>query len=127
MQFQVLRQAATEISGFSETTPGELEYELKQKEGTKYPAKGSYACTGCGTPLYNAESKFDSGCGWPAFYQGIPGAVREIADPDGYRVEIVCGNCSSHLGHVFRGESFPTPTDERHCVNGVCLTYAKDK
>jgi peptide-methionine (R)-S-oxide reductase len=63
--------------------------------------------------LYQATTKFDSGCGWPAFYQGLPGAIREVPDVDGRRVEILCNNCGSHLGHVFKGEGFPNPTNER--------------
>lgn len=122
-QFQILRQKSTEMSGYSENTAGELEYELKKSQGTKIPKTGEYACVGCGTPLYSAASKFDSGCGWPAYYEGLPGVIKEVPDADGRRVEIVCANCDSHLGHVFKGEGFPTPTNERHCVNGVCLRY----
>ncbi|KAJ1634766.1 Mss4-like protein, partial [Pavlovales sp. CCMP2436] len=121
-QFRILRQKGTEAPGFSETRPGELEHEL-QKEGTKYPENGAYECAGCGSPLYYARSKFNSGCGWPAFYDGVPGAIKEIPDSDGRRIEIVCNNCGGHLGHVFKGEGFPSPTDARHCVNGVCLKY----
>ena len=110
-------------TGFSENTPGELEYELKKNQGTKYPKAGVYKCVACDADLYTASSKFDSGCGWPAFFEGVKGAITEIKDKDGRRVEIVCTNCKSHLGHVFKGEKFPTPTDERHCVNGICLKY----
>lgn len=112
-QFSVLRKQATEPPGFSEGNVGQLEYELKKQYGTKYPKEGVYTCVGCGTPLYTAASKFDSGCGWPAYYEGLPGAIKEIPDRDGRRVEIVCSNCDSHLGHVFKGEGFPTPTNER--------------
>lgn len=112
-QFRVLRQKGTEPPGFSESTPGELEYELKKKLGTKYPKEGAYTCVGCGAPLYYAQTKFDSGCGWPAFYEGVPGAIKEVRDADGRRVEILCNSCGSHLGHVFKGEGFPTPTNER--------------
>ena len=84
---------------------------------------GTYACTACNAPLYHAKSKFDSGCGWPAFYEGVEGSIKEIMDKDGRRTEIVCNNCGSHLGHVFKNEGFPNPTNERHCVNGVCLKY----
>lgn len=122
-QFAILRMKATEPPGFSEKTPGELEYELKKKVGSKYPKEGQYECAACGTPLYAAKTKFDSGCGWPAYYEGLPGAIKEIRDADGRRVEILCNNCGSHLGHVFKNEGFPNPTNERHCVNGVCLTY----
>jgi peptide methionine sulfoxide reductase MsrB len=66
-----LRQQATEPPGYSERTPGELEFELKKNFGSKYPKEGVYDCVGCGTSLYKADSKFDSGCGWPAYFQGI--------------------------------------------------------
>jgi len=122
-QFAVLRQKGTESPGFSEGRPGQLEYELKKDVGTKYPQEGAYECVGCGAPLYYARHKFASGCGWPAFYDGVPGAIKEVPDADGMRVEIVCSNCGGHLGHVFKGEGFPTPTNERHCVNGICLKY----
>mgnify|MGYP001327615994 CR=1 FL=1 len=122
-QFAVLRDAATEPPGYSESVKGELEYELKKSYGTKYPDAGAYACVGCGTPLYYAKSKFNSACGWPAFFEGVEGAIEERPDEDGMRVEIVCAKCKGHLGHVFKGEGFPTPTDERHCVNGICLRY----
>lgn len=122
-QFAVLRQAATEPPGYSEAKPGELEYKLKKDYKTKYPQDGAYTCVGCGTPLYYARSKFNSGCGWPAFFDGIPGAIEERPDEDGSRIEIVCSECKGHLGHVFKNEGFPTPTDERHCVNGIALQY----
>eukprot|EP00793_Prasinoderma_coloniale_P001329 PRCOL_00005104-RA len=109
-QFRVLRQKGTEF-------PGTGEYNKH------YPEEGTYNCVGCNAPLYTAKSKFDSGCGWPAFYEGVPGAITELPDADGMRIEIVCSNCGGHLGHVFKGEGFPTPTNERHCVNSVCLSY----
>ena len=122
-QFAVLRQKATEPPGYSEGTEGELEHDLKRDYGTKYPDVGVYECAGCREPLYFARTKFNSGCGWPAFYDGIPGAIREVPDADGMRIEIVCAKCDGHLGHVFKNEGFPTPTDERHCVNGISLRY----
>lgn len=85
--------------GFSERE-GELEYSLKKEVGTKYPKEGTFTCVGCDAPLYFAQTKFDSGCGWPAFYEGVPGAIKEVPDADGSRVEIVCNNCGGHLGHV---------------------------
>ncbi|KAJ1450129.1 Mss4-like protein [Pelagophyceae sp. CCMP2097] len=122
-QFAVLREKGTEPSGYSEQKEGELEFELKKTYDTKYPDQGAYDCVGCGAPLYYARHKFDSGCGWPAYYDGVPGAIKEIADSDGRRIEIVCANCEGHLGHVFKGEGFPSPTDARHCVNGISLRY----
>ena len=123
-QFKVLREKHTEPPGSSEHDEGGLEFDLIKEHKTKYPTEGAYACAGCGAPLYYARTKFNSGCGWPAFYDGIPGAIEEVADADGRRVEIVCAKCKGHLGHVFKGEGFKTPTDERHCVNGICLKYA---
>jgi len=122
-QFAVLRDAATEPPGFSEQTKGELEHALKKQYQTKYPQSGAYTCVGCNAPLYYARTKFNSGCGWPAFYAGVPGAIEERSDEDGMRVEIVCKTCKGHLGHVFKGEGFPTASNERHCVNGICLAY----
>lgn len=109
-QFRVLRMKGTEY-------PGTGEYDKF------YPEEGTFACVGCGSKLYKAKTKFDSGCGWPAFYEGIPGAILEETDADGRRTEILCANCHGHLGHVFKGEGFKTPTNARHCVNSVSLTY----
>lgn len=111
------------MSSLSWLSSGELEYELKKSIGTKYPKEGVFNCVACDTPLYKASTKFDSGCGWPSYYDGIPGAIEERPDSDGRRIEIVCSCCKSHLGHVFKGEGFPNPKDERHCVNGICLKY----
>nr|AFK46181.1 unknown [Medicago truncatula] len=109
-QFRILRQKGTEY-------PGTGEYD-------KFFGEGVYSCAGCGTPLYKSTTKFNSGCGWPAFYEGVPGAINRHADPDGMRIEITCAACGGHLGHVFKGEGFPTPTNERHCVNSISLKFA---
>ncbi|CAI5946656.1 unnamed protein product [Closterium sp. NIES-64] len=108
-QFRILRMKGTEY-------PGTGQYNKHYEEGV-------YNCGGCGTPLYKSTTKFNSGCGWPAFFEGLPGAIKRNIDADGRRVEIVCAACGGHLGHVFKGEGFPTPTDERHCVNSVSLTF----
>lgn len=92
------------------------------------PEEGVYACAACNAPLYKATHKFKSGCGWPAYFDSIPGAVKRHTDRSFgmSRTEIVCSNCGGHLGHVFKGEGYATPTDERHCVNSVSLKFAPE-
>ncbi|KAJ1944740.1 Peptide methionine sulfoxide reductase B2, chloroplastic [Kickxella alabastrina] len=113
-QFRVLRQRGTEpafVGKYTDTTD-----------------PGVYACAACHTPLYESATKFSSGCGWPAFFDAIPGAIERIEDTSHgvVRTEIVCAACKSHLGHVFKGERFNTPTDERHCVNSISLSFGPD-
>ena len=114
-QFRVLREKGTE-------RPGSGKFDKH------YPSDGVYACAGCSAPLYKATHKFSSGCGWPAYFDSIPGAVKRHEDRafGMVRTEIVCANCGGHLGHVFKGEGFPTPTDERHCVNSVSLNFVEE-
>ncbi|KAG6129166.1 hypothetical protein E4U38_005279 [Claviceps purpurea] len=114
-QFRILRQKGTEA-------PGSGTYDKH------YPKEGVYTCAGCHAPLYKANHKFKSGCGWPAYFDSIPGAVKRHEDRafGMLRTEIVCSNCGGHLGHVFKGEGYSTPTDERHCVNSVSLKFSPD-
>ena len=83
---------------------------------------GTYICRRCNNPLFSSKAKFDAGCGWPAFDENFPGAVRQLPDPDGKRTEIRCANCDAHLGHVFTGEHM-TAKDTRHCVNSLSIRF----
>ncbi|KAL8675119.1 MAG: hypothetical protein Q9168_000490 [Polycauliona sp. 1 TL-2023] len=115
-QFRVLRTGGTEA-------PFAGAYDKHS------PTSGTYGCAACSAPLYRATHKFKSGCGWPAYFDSIPGAVTRHTDRTFgmERTEIVCSNCGGHLGHVFKGEGYPTPTDERHCVNSISLTFKDEE
>jgi len=114
-QFRILREKGTE-------PPGSGKYDKH------LPSSGVYTCAGCEAPLYKASHKFSSGCGWPAFFDAVPGAVERHTDRTFgmSRTEILCANCGGHLGHVFKGEGYETPTDERHCVNSISIKFDKD-
>lgn len=108
------------IVGKGTESPFTGEYDDFYKEGI-------YICRRCNNPLYTSKAKFDAHCGWPAFDDHFEGAVKRIADSDGYRVEIRCANCDGHLGHVFEGEKL-TEKDTRHCVNSLSIRFiAKDQ
>lgn len=114
---------------YNKLTPQEEDIILDK--GTEAPFTGEYdnfyedgvfICRRCNIPLFSSESKFDAGCGWPAFDENYPDALNRLPDPDGKRVEIQCANCGAHLGHVFEGEQL-TEKDTRHCVNSLSIKF----
>ena len=116
-QFRILRQAGTE-------RPNGAVYSQFKKQGG-----GTYYCAGCGAELFHSDQKFDSHCGWPSFWD--PAEIDSVETRTDYaggmiRTEVVCANCKGHLGHVFKGEGFDTPTDLRYCINGTVLVFVPD-
>jgi peptide-methionine (R)-S-oxide reductase len=109
-QFEVLRGHATE-------RPGSCALLVEKRPGT-------FSCAGCGTPLFRAQVKFESGTGWPSFNEPIPGAVETSTDRSYgmVRTEVHCATCGGHLGHVF--DDGPPPTHLRYCINGVAMNFA---
>jgi peptide-methionine (R)-S-oxide reductase len=91
-------------------------------EYDNFYADGTFICRKCNAPLFSSQSKFDAGCGWPAFEENFPDAVKQFPDPDGQRTEIRCANCGGHLGHVFEGEHL-TNKNTRHCVNSLSVRF----
>ena len=112
-------------------------YEIARNKGTERPWSspfedskeiGTYYCAVCGNPLFRSDTKFESGCGWPSFYEPVSkGSIIYAADHTHgmNRTEVMCGRCKSHLGHVFNDG--PPPTGLRYCINGVVLDFEKAK
>lgn len=111
-EYHVLREAGTEA-------PHTGEYTDNKKQGI-------YCCRACGAELFRSTEKFDAHCGWPSFFSPLAGD-RIIERPDDSlgmrRTEVLCANCGSHLGHVFEGEGYQTPTDLRYCINSISLKF----
>ncbi|PXX54102.1 peptide-methionine (R)-S-oxide reductase [Nocardia tenerifensis] len=109
-EYAVLREAATERPFVGEYTDTKTE--------------GVYACRACGAELFRSTEKFDSHCGWPSFFDPAQSDAVILKSDDTlgmHRVEVLCANCHSHLGHVFEGEGYNTPTDKRYCINSISL------
>ena len=109
-QFRVLRMKGTE-----EIHTGELE--------NHFAKSGTYVCAACETPLYDAQHKFKSGHGWPAFSDNLPDALVRTEIGRNKKIEITCSGCGGHVGHVFKSKRYPPPTHERHCSNSISLKY----
>jgi peptide-methionine (R)-S-oxide reductase len=108
-RYAVLREGATERPGSSPLN--------------KEHRRGTFGCGGCGRPLFNSSTKFESGTGWPSFYRALPGAVLTRSDGSMMmtRTEVLCARCGGHLGHVF--DDGPKPTGLRYCMNGLALQF----
>lgn len=109
-EYRVLRQAGTEPAFTGEYNDSKTE--------------GVYDCRACGAELFRSDTKFDSHCGWPSFYDPAGSDAVELLSDTSLgmtRTEVRCARCGSHLGHVFSGEGYPTPTDQRYCINSVSL------
>jgi len=111
LSFDVLRNAATEAPFTGEYTDSET--------------NGIYKCKACAAELFRSDTKFHSGCGWPSFYEPTKDVAVELIEDRSLfprvRTEVRCAACGSHLGHVFTGEGYAVPTDERWCINSVAL------
>ncbi len=117
-QYHILREAGTERQN------GAVYKEFKHQ------GEGAYHCAGCGALLFSSREKFDSGCGWPSFYDPAKAEnvrTRKDTSLGVTRIEVTCAKCEGHLGHVFEGEGFNTPTDKRYCINGGGLKFVPAK
>ena len=111
------------------------EFYVCRQSGTEAPfsgmyydneEEGPYYCTCCNAPLFTSDTKFDSGTGWPSYFEPVENSITEIKDSNHgmVRVEVRCANCDSHLGHVF--PDGPEPTGQRYCINSVSLKFKED-
>jgi len=111
------------------------QYDVLRKHGTERPGtsalnhekrKGTFECAACDLPLFSSDTKFESGTGWPSFYQPLPDAVATTSDRSFFmtRTEVHCKRCEGHLGHVF--DDGPKPTGLRYCMNGVALKFVPE-
>ncbi|HET6287927.1 MAG TPA: peptide-methionine (R)-S-oxide reductase MsrB [Amycolatopsis sp.] len=114
------------------------EYAVLREAGTERPFTGEYTdtkstgvyqCRACGAELFRSDTKFESHCGWPSFYDPADTdavLLREDTAMGMRRIEVLCKSCHSHLGHVFEGEGYDTPTDQRYCINSISLTLVPE-
>lgn len=126
----------TDADWKDELTPEQ--YRVLREKGTEAPFTGeydsvfdpgTYTCAACGSELFESDKKFDAHCGWPSFYEAKPGAVEFHEDESlgMSRTEVTCAMCGGHLGHVFEGEGYDVPTDQRYCINSVSLKLKPKK
>ncbi|AYN31272.1 peptide-methionine (R)-S-oxide reductase [Streptomyces albus] len=114
-EYTVLRQAGTEPAFTGEYTDTKTE--------------GVYSCRACGAELFTSGTKFASHCGWPSFFDPKDSDAVELIEDRSHgmlRTEVRCAKCGSHLGHVFEGEGYPTPTDQRYCINSISLRLSPE-
>ena len=117
-QYRIARKAGTEAAN-------NATYDQYKAQGA-----GTYYCAGCNAKLFHSKTKINANCGWPAFYDAAQ--HENIVTKDDFshgrkRVEVLCAKCDAHLGHVFKGEGYDTPTDQRYCINGIILKFVPDK
>ena len=124
----------TEAEWRERLTPDQ--YYVMREHGTEYPGScallaekrpGTFVCSGCGAPVFDAATKYESGTGWPSFYAPVEGGVATRTDRSFFmsRTEVHCANCGGHLGHVF--PDGPAPTGQRYCMNGVAMRFEPKK